>query len=227
LPPIFESNTITRFSQIGEDIFASQSECIIDRYSISTVSGTSIYTLPEYVTNIRRVTWKGTKLDPIPHRQFRENFPSIDSRGRPYWYVYNNIGQNQIKLYPTPSETISQQGGDLFLPAKISAGVIVEFARVSDYTLFTIPTFLRRRLLKAYVLKMCFAIEGPGQNIQASQYFDSKWQQLVSRYNILLFDLINKPRKLISGGQFEVISNVPHQPRLPISRYGISVDDNF
>ena len=60
-------------------------------------------------------------------------------------------------------------------------------------------SFFRKRLIKAYVLKMCFSIEGRGQNLKASKYWHDKWNYYNEIYGMLLEELINEPRHIIAG----------------------------
>lgn len=220
--PIWSDTDIDRFAENGEADFAVQYPCIIDRVALSIVAGISEYTLQDYVTNIRRVTWKGTKVDPLPHRLFRDGFQGSGSQtGKPYWYIYNNIGQGKIKLFPAPSETIVSTTDNLWSSA-ISTHCIVEYFRTSDSDAFIIPEYIRRRLLKSYVLRQCFSMENQGQNKKVSKYFNNKWQVLSKLYGELLDDLSNKPRKLVIGsGTYQ---GFPGTPLLPIDRFGVSVN---
>lgn len=220
--PVWTTADITRFANNGEDDFVTSNPCIVDRVALSIISGTSEYTLSDVVTNIRRVTWKGIKLSPLPHRIFREGFQGAGTQqGRPYWYIFNNIGQSKIKLYPCPNETIASTTTGLFSTA-ISTKCIVEYYRTSDYTTFIIPEYLRRRLIKAYVLRQCFSVENQGQNIKSSKYFDNKWSLLTKLYSELLQELNGKPRKLVLGTG--ACSAFPGSPLLPIDRFGVYVN---
>lgn len=242
------STTVNRLSQEGENDFAVEYPCIIKRISLTVTSGVALATLPDDVKSIKRITWKGYKLDPLPQRNFREVFQNATQTGRPFWYVFNNVGQNVIQLFPAPNEDLplgsnlfdsltglfdDQQGlfdsftganlgTDLF-GANIPNCCIVEYYQIPDFVNATIPNYFRRRLLKSYVLRGCFNIEGQGQNRKASEYYKNRWRFLKDKYGELLHDLHNKPRKLIVNG----ISSsyfFPGNPILPINKFGTSVD---
>jgi|ERR1035437_714361 hypothetical protein len=219
---LFSATTITRYSQEGENGFAVDYPCIIERYSPAVVSGTALVTLPDDVKSIRRVTWRGFKLDPLPHRNFREVFQSATQQGRPFWYVFNSVGQNVIQLFPAPNESLGA-GSNLYNSDGILNSFIVEYFQVPDFVNAIIPTYFRRRLLKAYVLRGCFSIEGQGQNKASSKYFTDKWRMLKEKYGMLLGDLHNKPRKLVVNG-ISASYYFPGNPVLPIGRFGTSVD---
>src|SRR5215510_1780482 len=215
MPVVFDDATIQRFSEQGENKFVTDTRCIIDRTSLAIVNGTNQYTLPDYVLDIRRVTWRGKWIEPIPHRQFREGYFPFSSQSEPTQYIYNNIGAQKIQFFPTPAETIAAATTDLY-GASISTSVIIEFTRTPDFVNFTIPPWFRRYLLKNYVLKMCFAIESKGQNIKASKYFDAKYKNLYETYQLLLEDFINKPRSLMAS-VYPILRQRPPAPVLPAS----------
>jgi len=221
VPELFSAATITRFANEGENNFAVDYPCILKRVSPSITLGQNIVTLSDDVKSIRRVTWLGFKLDPLPHRNWREVFQSAPQQGRPFWYVFNSVGQNQIQLFPSPDTNLAS-GADLY-GADINTCLVVEYFQVPDFINATIPSYFRRRLLKSYVLRGCFNIEGQGQNRKNSDYFKGRWRYLKEKYGNLLGDLHNKPRKLVVNG---ITSSYyfPGNPVLPIDRFGIAVD---
>jgi hypothetical protein len=221
--PLWDAATLTRFSQEAEDIFAREFPCIIDRIALDIIADTHTYTLSDYIIDIRKITWKGVRIDPLFHRSFREYQPSLTSRGKPTDYIFNNIGQSQIRFFPIPTESIATINTDLW-GAEIANRVIVEYYRTPNYTTFTIPTFFRRRLIKAYVLRQCFAIEGKGKNLKAVKYWDNKWNNLKEIYGLLLEELINQPRRLIVGTTSRTSNFILPRPQLPEAYRNIGVD---
>lgn len=221
MPVVWDAETILRFANRGEDIFAQEFPCIIERTALSIVQGTSQYTLDDSVFNIRKVLWKGDRIDPISHRRYREDSINL-TEGLPKEYIYSDIGHQVIQFVPTPNETISSVSTGLF-GTEIPNRVIVEYYRMPDHTDIQIPTYIRRRLLKCYVAKMCFAVEGKGQNIKASRYFDKKWKYLKEFYMEILNDLITKPRRLISDNSVDSTRNTPFA-QLNRNDFGIGVD---
>lgn len=220
--PIFDATTITRLSTEGENNFAVAYPCILKRISLATVSGTALITLPDDVKSIRRITWKGYKLDPLPSRNFHEVFQSATQQGRPFWYVFNNIGQNLIQLFPAPNESLTAGTTNLW-GSEIPNRLIVEYFQTPDFVTAIIPSYFRRRLLKCYVLRGCFNIEGQGQNLKNANYFKQRWNMLTKLYGQLLDTLHNKPRKLVVQG-ISAAYYFPDRPLLPIDKFGISVD---
>jgi hypothetical protein len=221
MPPLFSSATITRFANEAEDIFAREKQCIIERETIAITSGTHTYTLPDYIIDIRKITWKGKKLDPLSFQKLRNNLDMV-STGTPDSYIYDNISASQIRFFPIPNENITSITTDLY-GSEILNRVIIEYYRNPDHSIYIIPPFFRRRLLKSYINRCCFSIEGSGQNLKAAKYWDNKWNYLKEQYGNLLEDLINEPRRIIMGGNaFE--RYVLPTPQLPYEYRGIGVD---
>lgn len=220
--PVFSNELLLRFFKQGEDNLAHERNFIADRYSIPVVSGTSAYTLPDYILSIRRVTYLGTKLDPLPYRDFREVFQSATQQGKPYWYIYNNVGINKIQLFPTPNQNVASVTN--VWTTEIATGCIVEYYRSADGATYVLPSYIRRQLLKLYVARQCFAVEGAGQNIKMVKYFDARWTKKKAEWFALLDELYSKPRKLVVGMTVDS-GYFPASPVLPINRYGISCDD--
>lgn len=222
---VWSSATIIRFSQEGENQFAEDFPCILTRLSLTITANQSLYTLPDNVKSIRRITWQGWKLDPLGQRNMREVFQYASQVGKPFWYIFNNVGANNLKFFPIPNASINPSGGDLWSDA-ITTDVIIEYFQLPDFANYVIPEYFRRRLLKAYVLKSCFGVEGQGTNIKNRDYFIQKWQNLRELYGNLLYEIHNKSRKLclngITSSQF-----FPGQPLLPVSRFGIGIDDGY
>lgn len=221
--PLFNTATISRFAAEGESDFNDEFPSILHRVALASTVGQSLFVLPSDVKSVRRVTWKGFKLDPLPHRNFREVFQSATQQGKPFWYVYNNVGQNIIQLFPAANEVLTSTSTDLYSSTDIGTKCIIEYFRNTDSASYTVPAFFRRRLLKSYVLRACFNIEGKGQNAKASAYFKNKYKMLKSLYGELLGDLYNKPRKLVISG-INASSFHPGHPVLPIDRFGVGVN---
>lgn len=223
--PVFTTEQLNRYTLAAEQEFSIDFKCIIDRVALPIVSGTSLYTLDDNVIDIRRITYRGIKIDPASHRTLRESFGGFNSTasGTPTDYIYNNLGQMTIKLFPTPAETLPSSQLNLFTPSVILAQCIVEFYTVADGIDYRIPEYIRRRLLKAYVLKQAFLAEGKGQNIKMSKYWDKKWQYLKELYGNQIYDQLNTPRRLMLGGS-SLKNQYLARPQLPVSMQGYGVD---
>lgn len=221
---VFTSEQLNRYTLAAEQEFATEFKCIIDRVALPIVSGTSLYVLDDNVIDIRQITYRGNLVWPASQRNLRESFSGYNSSasGTPTNYVYNNLGQMTIKLFPTPAETLTGADADLFTPDVIREQCIVEFYTTADGIIYKIPPYIRQRLLKAYVLKQAFLAEGKGQNLKMAVYWSKKWKFLKALYGEQIHDQLNIPRKLIGGSSSRNGYLAP--PQLPISMQGIGVD---
>lgn len=224
--PLFQSSDLARFFSQGENEISTEKPFLVDRTSPAIATGTSVYTLPDYVASIRRVSYLGKKLDPLPRRNQREVFQAANQSGTPFWYVYNNIGANQIKLFPTPLDNFGAAGTDLWAGPAITSYCIVEFYRATDNSTFTIQPFLRPQLLKYYAAKRAYSIDGPGMNLKLVKYYNDKWNQKKVEFSDYLDELYSLPRKILVD---EIVSSnyFPGEPVLPINQFGVSVDEGY
>lgn len=170
--PIWSAATITRFSLEGEQEIATSLKCIIARTSPSIVALTSTYILPADLLSIRRVTWNGIKIEPMPARDYH-SLNNVASSSRPIFYIFNQQGRNTIRFYPIPDVTIAS-GTQLF-SSDIESCVIVEYYQIPDGSTVLLPAYIRRRLIKYWVLYKCFMQEGKGQNLKASKRFKVRY----------------------------------------------------
>jgi hypothetical protein len=222
----FSGTDITHYSNEGEADFARDYPCIVERISIAIVAGTAIYTLPEYVIDIRKITWNGKRMFPLTHRTYREAFNEISTGAAPEYYVVNNIGQMQIRFFPIPSVNVAELTDDLW-GDNIGNCVIVEYFRTPDFIDNLIPDFIRDKILNAYAMKNCYAMDGRLQNLKAAKYWNNQWGFLKNLYGMLLETLINEPRRLIIGPAEDRRGYFIPQPRLPYDMDAIDVDDGY
>lgn len=220
--PLTSSADLERFFLQGENEFSIDKPWIVDRYSIPIVAGIGVYTLPDYITSIRRITWFGIKLDPLPQRNYRDVFQSAPQAGQPFWYIYDNLGLQKIQLFPTPIFDVAAGTTDLW-GIDILTCVIVEYYRSSLDPTFVLPTFCRRQFLKNYVAKRVYEKDGNSGNPKLASYYSSKWGALKIQLIGLFEDLTNRPRKLVLGNTING-NTYPGFPILPPDQFGTSVD---
>lgn len=222
--PIFTSTDLERFANQGENDFSVDRPFLMDRYSLTIVGGIANYVLPDYVNSIRRVSFLGQKLDPMTQRNQREVFQAANQTGTPFWYVFNNIAANTIRLFPTPEQSIAP--GTLLWSSDIPTCCVVEFFRSSDNSTFVLPPWKKRQMLKSYIKYRSYGIDGPGYNVALRKYYKQRWEFSETQFSELLDYLYNAPRKLVIS---EIVSSnyFPGEPVLPIDQFGISVDEGY
>lgn len=205
---IWSNATISRFAQEAENEIASEVHCIIVRLSLQIQSFVPAYSIPSDCLSLRRVTWKGKKLDALGTRPIDEYrvtnpnfiFGAFDSAaftsafyinstsvgtpaGTPYAYWFSSFGENVISLLPIPNSAIAFNSGDLFLGDVIQNSFVVEYWAYPDFNSSTqrIPAWIRRRIIKSYVLYKCMSQEGPGYDEVGSKFYKSLYEMQLQR----------------------------------------------
>lgn len=219
----FSDNQLSKWANDYEKELCAKNDLICDRISLAITSGASEYHIPNYITNIRMVLWKGKEIYP---KGFQFSIATGDSpfnsgSSLPYEYVVTGKGLRIIKFFPTPSETILEYlpilpANDLFTREADEVGVIIEFYRTPSPTDINIrlPGFIRRYLIKDYVCWKAFRNEGPLQDLRAASYYEERLganQQYIGTIKDNMQQAITHvldPYPLQRGGK-------PHSPVLP------------
>lgn len=189
---IWNSDQLTRYLNEGEADLATKLRCIIDRVSFDIVAETYEYSLPINALGIKRLTWLGKKLDPISYLNWVSDYqPILDSGiftplSIPNIYVYSAIGLKNVLFYPVPNTTIDSTEDNLWGSA-ISTTVIAEYYRLPDTSdsVFRVPAYYRRRIVKCYALWKLLGQEGEGQDIEASRYYKNKYDFYVDLAKVI------------------------------------------
>lgn len=206
---IWSAATIARESANGEGEIATALKCLIARYSIPIVAATATYVLPSDVFSIRRVTWNGKKIYPMPPREY-QMINQVTSSGEPVYYIFNQQGRNTLRFHPIPNVTIAG-GTDLF-GVDIGTCIIVEYYQVPDGATTLLPEYIRRRLLKYYVLYKCFGKEGKGQNLKASKRFKARYDFYMVHFRKVYVQHYTAEVKVLNGpSAIDVLAT----PKLP------------
>lgn len=220
--PVITTATLTRLFNKGELEVSRNVPFLIERKTFPLTEGQRVITLPDYVTSIRRVTYFGCKVWPLGQRMYRYSFQNGEQKGKPFWYVFNNVGQNQIQLYPEAPEDAAEATGDLWSDG-IPTGFIVEYFRLADNTTFILPTWMRNRLLKRYVAYQSFLIEGPNQSNKFTAYFKGEYEKWSLTFKNLIDEYYGYGRMFTITGKLAG-NYFPASPILPIDKFGIAVD---
>lgn len=176
----FTDPQISSWSFKYEQELCAKYDLIADRISLNIVSGRNEYQIPNYVTNIRTVLYLGKELYAKGGRGsiITNDTPGETVGSVPFEYVYSNKGLRVLKFYPTPQDNITIYNGDLWTPAADEAAVIIEFYRTSvasnPITQQNLPPWLRQYLLKDYVCWKASTVEGKGQDLRMSNYYQKR-----------------------------------------------------
>lgn len=190
--PIFSDDLLNDLAQEALSQIEQDLQCIYYRFGMSTIVGTSVYTLPSYVRSVKRVTWLGKKLDPVSFQDMMLLTPATaggfydnTTTSRPLYYCMHPTNVYDIRFFPTPD--MSFTGGenpDPYAPG--FAGCIISCWRtVGEQLVTSLPVYIQRRTQKAYILWKAFENEGKGQNLTASAYYKQKYDFLIEQFKII------------------------------------------
>lgn len=217
---VWDDADLGRWAEQVEERFAAEYKCIEKRAAIAIVSGTSVYTVGTDLLYIRRITYNGRRLSPLPQTQQRQMFQGYVMTGTPRWYIYNDlIPQRQIRLFPTPNVTITASGN--LYGSGLRTGCVMSYWSRPDFNTYTIPAWFRLRVIKAGVMALAFQQEGRGQNLKAAQYWDNKFVTLANRCGVQMNSLMTEARRLVMNGCYAQYSRWPASPVLPIDKFGV------
>lgn len=214
---------------VGDGIYdiVDKVDCIFHRFFLQTFENTSLYTLPDYVKGIRRVTWRGVKLEAVSWLEMElltrqtavlNSSTSFEvSSGRPQFYALHPSNIRNIQFYPRPSESFDATG-DPFSPTVFEPKCTISCFRtpVEGSDKFDLPRYIARRTVKAYTLWKAFGKEGKGQDLTASAYYAKKYQFLISQFSSINNQVfMAKRRELGSDNDSSDRSRRPAKPTLP------------
>lgn len=221
--PIWPDSYLSQLiSDAEEDVVNQGVINIFNRFSISVTNGLATYTLPSNVKRILFVTWKGKPLTPITQKEavaldttYRTN------KSEPQFYLRESDNFYIMRFYPVPNETIASDDTNIY-GSDIKNRVIVSAYIAPDTTssVFIIPSYIGRRLIKEYVCHMAFKSEGDGQNLRASDYFLKKYQRGLSLTKDVIKSLNRSEENVPS---YNVYTGKPARPVLGVN-FGTLVD---
>jgi hypothetical protein len=209
---------------------SSEVPCIYVRFPMNVTLGTSIYdftdtniTSPaQNLTGIIRITWLGYTVSPVSPIQMKNLVvpfaPGNDTvQSRPFIFLRQGYGLNKIKFYPAPNATITYDSSNLNTQDGIRANVVVSGWRIADPTgtTYRIPDYIRELLVRYYVLNKAYAKEGKGQNLDASKYYEIKYQQTLGRFKSIVENLFSSRTKFQSPMADRLFGAKPPRPVLP------------
>jgi hypothetical protein len=193
---IWTDEVLNQLATDGAEHIALSANTIFYRFYQATVSGEGLIRLPQYVLGVRRVTWRGLKIDPIAWIDMEQlslteamisNTDKVNaSTGRPLWYSTHPTNIRDLRLYPTPNETFATTG-DPYSPSPNEARCCISCWRVPDDSdpLLSIPPYVDRRTRKAFVAWKAFEMEGKGQSRIAANYYKQKFLYLLKQFGAI------------------------------------------
>ncbi len=223
--PFWTDATLIEILKEAEAQIVQEVPTVVERYCLNVFSGVSTYTLPNYVTFVRKVMWKGFQLDPakMAHVIGSDSSPINNVAGRPREYVMDGYGSNVIKFFPPPNERLeATQDGlwDESIPDKL----IIEYYRVVDPDSATlrIPSQIRDLVTFPYCLAKLFSQEGIYQDVRSAAFYANMSQQVVQMYKETLREIWAAWPKILSSEPTRPGKLKMPRPSLPAKFYDVS-----
>lgn len=223
--PIWTDTFLNQLQDDAERRIVADVTCLFHRFCLATTAGLSVYTMPSFVRSIKRITWRGRKVEPLSWEQFVLLTPATvfvsanqkieTTNSRPQWYTMHPTNIGDIRFFPTPDESFDDTG-DPYSP-DVGPKCIISCWRYVDTSLpqASLPNYIARRTIKAYVLWKAFESEGPGQNLKASKYYKSVYDFLIEQFR-LINDGVFVSRKFSLGDGLFGLENYRYpKPLLP------------
>lgn len=195
--PIFSDTLLNQLTSDAELAIVRDTQCLYHRFLLPVVAGTSVYTLPSKVNGVKRITYRGWKLEPVSWEELTILSPGTffindsnkeeTSQSRPFWYALHPTNVSDIRLYPTPAETFNANDPtiDPYSPDS-GPSCIVSCWRNVDTSFIdptaVLPQYIDRRTRKAYVLWKAFEKDGPGQSLTAAKYYEARYKYLIESF---------------------------------------------
>lgn len=210
----------------GTNDIVDKIDCIFQRFFLATKADQSVYTLPDYVKGIHRITWRGIKIEVVSWPEMElltlqsavvsETVKYESSSGRPQFYALHPTNLRNISFYPRPSETFDIVG-DPYSPTPNEAKCTISVFRlpVEGSLTLDLPKYIARRTVKAYTLWKAFAKEGKGQDLTASAYYAKKYQFLISQFTLINSSVFMSKKRQLGGDSDAEFSRRPAKPSLP------------
>jgi hypothetical protein len=221
--PLFTDVYLDRLKQTAERYITSSVNILFKRTPLQITAGVNEYQLPENVSSIVGITYKGNIV--LPHSLFtardRNLFSVINKNttGTPIYYFTNEGNYNTIRFWPTPSENLNADPSTMGIETGIANQCIVSYYYVAD-DINTLPEYLRRRVTKYYVMYLAYRKEGKSQHFVASEYFKSKFDWSLTE--LTTFVLKASGAKIMQMGEF-MPANVKKRFNLPSGKFGEEV----
>src|SRR5713101_149704 len=110
--PIWSQQFLDQLAQDAEQVFNEDLQFLFTRFYLPIQMGLSVYTLPNFVRTITRITYRGKQLDPLDWSDFQALTPAtvwVNSQvqvnsvnSKPLNYVMHPTNIYDIRFFPTP-----------------------------------------------------------------------------------------------------------------------------
>jgi hypothetical protein len=234
---IWSDAFINQLAADAEQQITRDVQCIFFRFYLPLTKGQSVYTLPSYVRSIKRVAYRNRKLDGANWEELSlmlspatvfvspGNANNIESQqGRPLWYAMHPTNPYDIKLFPTPSESLDNPiitAGNPYAPLDNEAHCTISCWRTIDFSdnNLVLPSYIDRRIRKSYILSKAFEAEGKGQNLTASKYYKQLYNFLIDKFRAINNSCFISKKYSIEDGMITIDGFRYPRPILPSASF--------
>lgn len=228
-PQLWTNQYLSDLASEAEVQISTEVPCIYVRFPLNIILGQGIYDFTvaaspaQYLTGIIRITWQGWTVHPVFQRQLRNAIIPLKPwdgdtlSSRPLIYMRSGYGFNGIKFFPAPNLSIPYDSSDITKQTGITNNVIVSGWRIADPTgtSYRLPDYIRETLVRYYVMSRAFKKEGKGQNVEASKYFQGKYENLLARFKVIVSQLFASRVHGVNSSLDAVFGWKPPHPSLP------------
>lgn len=215
--PLFTDEYIDKLKSAAERYFTSRVKILFRRTPIDIQMQKNTYKLPNNIVDLISVNYKGNILIPGNTLLQRDRsmlaFTNKDLVGIPTHYFIKESNYDAIRLWPTPSENLVANPSTIDFDYGINQQCVVAYYQLATES-EQLPVFLRRRLVKYYVMKFAYQKEGDSQDLKAALYFETKLQWALE-------ELMNFARDCSGARYYSVLAKgytpSPVRARLPFN----------
>jgi hypothetical protein len=226
---LWTSQYLSDLAQEAEIQISTEVNAIYCRFPLNVVLGQSVYdfqtdtTPAQRLTGIIRITYQGWTVLPTFQDQLRNNVVPLKPwdgdviSSRPFLYMRLGYGIDGIKFFPAPNLSIPYDNTDITTQTGITNNVIVSGWRIADPTgtTYRLPDYIRETLVRYYVMARAYKKEGKGQNLDASKYFEGKYQKLLARFKTIVSQLFSCRMHGVRDPLMNTYGRKPPRPSLP------------
>lgn len=222
--PIWTEDQVNQYIADAPSSINNDLPCLFHRFYVAVTEDEAVLVLPAKVKTVTKVSWKAKTLQHIGWldmealMQTSDGINDIYSSSEPQYYSEHPSKVNVIILYPTPNESLDDTEDathDPYKPIKNEERLTIQCWRHPEDGVeeATLPSYILRRLVKAYVLWKAFAKEGKGQDFKASNYYATKYKYLIDNFKKINAGVYVSKRYALQGNTTR--SGKPARPVLP------------
>lgn len=219
---LYSDDYLDRQLSNAEIDISSRCPIIFNRFSIAVTKGQAVYTLPDGIVGILRITYMSKEVLPLEMSDIDySNWikpANLSPQGIPKFYLRMGWGYKAIKFQPQPDLDVAANDAIINTVTGMQSTVIINCYQISQpkssNDVLRTPAYLRRNLMKYYVMREAFSRQGKGQNIAASVNFGRRYDMFLQRYYKII-EKIPQCVQLVMGPEVNRYLHRPPKPVLP------------